>query len=84
MVFGGGGGGEGPVCRGSGISGLSFDSRFLSPLLFFFCCSFCVVIFLLMVHSPDFFFLQKTLKYLLLRVRLFCMALVEQVGYDSW
>ena len=44
----------------SGISGLSFDSSFLSPLLFF---SFCLVLllflschcFLLMVHSPDFF-----------------------------
>ena len=42
----------------SGISGLSFDSPFLSPLLFFSAlsfCSFCLVIFLLMVHSPDFF-----------------------------
>ena len=42
----------------SGISGLSFDSPFLSPLLFFLpspSCSFCLVIFLLMVHSPDFF-----------------------------
>ena len=41
----------------SGISGLSFDSPFLSPLLFFSVwssCSFCLVIFLLMVHSPDF------------------------------
>ena len=41
------------------------------------------LIFLLMVNSPDFFF-QKTLKYFLLRVRLFCMALVEQLGDDSW
>ena len=41
----------------SGISGLSFDSPFLSPLLFFSVwssCSFFLVIFLLMVHSPDF------------------------------
>ena len=37
-----------------------------------------------MVHSPDFFFLQKILKYFSLRVRLFCMALVEQLGDDSW
>ena len=40
----------------SGISGLSVDSPFLSPLLFFSAqsfCSFCLVIFLLMVHSPD-------------------------------
>ena len=56
----------------SGISGLSFDFSCLSPLLFcfvlfcfvvLFCfspasssCSFCFVIFLLMVHSPDLFF----------------------------
>ena len=49
----------------SGISGLSFDSPFLAPLLFCFSsawssCSFCLVIFLLMVHSSSFFFLQKT------------------------
>ena len=42
-----------------GIIGLSFDSPFLSPLLFFFLsayssCSFYLVIFLLMFHSPDF------------------------------
>ena len=45
----------------SGISGLSFDSPFLS-LLFspLSSCFFCLVIFLLMVHSPDFF--QKTLR----------------------
>ena len=71
----------------SGISGLSFDSPFLSPLLLFFSalssCSFCFVIFLLMVHSPD-IFSEKTLKYFSLRVRLFCMALVEQLGDDSW
>ena len=36
-----------------------------------------------MGHSPD-FFSQKTLKYFSLRVRLFCMALVEQLGDDSW
>ena len=38
-----------------------------------------------MVHSPDFFFfsLQKT-QIFSLRVRLFCMALVEQLGNDSW
>ena len=42
----------------SGISGLSFDSPFLSPLLFFLpspLALFCLVIFLLMVHSPVFF-----------------------------
>ena len=29
-------------------------------------------------------YFQKTLKYFSLRVRLFCMALVEQLGLDSW
>ena len=44
----------------SGISGLSFDFRFLSPLSS--SCSFCLVILRLMVHSPD-FFLLKILHY---------------------
>ena len=44
--------------------------------------SFCFVICLLMIHSPD-SFLRK-LKYVSLRVGLFCMALVEQLGDDSW
>ena len=38
----------------SGILGLSFDSSFLSPLLLF-CLVLMLVIFLLMVLSPDFF-----------------------------
>ena len=37
-----------------------------------------------MVHSPDFFFSRKLSKHFLLRVRLLCMALVEQLGDDSW
>ena len=63
----------------SGISGLSFDSPFLSPLLFFSAqsfCSFCLVIFLLIVHSPD-IFLQKILKQVSLRVRLFVWLLYD-------
>ena len=45
----------------SGISGLSYDSPFLSPCISAkSSCSFYLVIFLLMVHSPDFF--QKILK----------------------
>ena len=54
--------GDSDVCLLSGISGLSLDSPFLSPLFFFFSalssCSFCLVIFLLIliVHSLDFFF----------------------------
>ena len=43
---------------------------------------FGVFFLLLMVPSP-FFFYQNTLKYFSLRVRLFCMALVEQLGDDS-
>ena len=66
----------------SGISGLSFDSPFIYPLclvlLLFLSCHF----------SADFCFLffslQKTVKYFSLRVRIFCMALVEQLGDDSW
>ena len=45
----------------SGISGLSFDSPFLSPLSFFLSSflafSFRSIFFLLLVHSPDFLFL---------------------------
>ena len=64
----------------SGISGLSFDSPFLSPLLFFcLVLLFCLVIFFLSCHFPYFF--QKILKHLF--SRLFCIALVEQLG-DSW
>ena len=70
----------------SGISGLSFDSPFLSPLLFFFCL---VLLLFLSCHfsaNGPFcsFFLQKTLKYFSLSVRLFSMALFEQLGDDSW
>ena len=43
----------------SGISGLSSDFSFLSPLLFFCLVLLlflsCLVIFLLTVHFPDFF-----------------------------
>ena len=35
-----------------------------------------------MIDFPEFF--SRKLKYFLLRVRLFCMALVEQLGDDSW
>ena len=42
----------------SGISGLSFDSPFLSHLIFLpgLLAPFWLVIFLLIVHFPDFFF----------------------------
>ena len=60
----------------------------LTPLSYLLSCFFCLVlfslsvIFCLMVHSPDFFPIK--LKYISLRVRIFCMALVEQLGDDSW
>ena len=52
----------------SGISGLSFDSALLSPVLFF-----CLV---LLPFLPYLFlnFFQKILQYFSLRDRLFCMA----------
>ena len=67
----------------SRVSGLSSDSRFLSPILFF-----CLVILLFLschfsANGPFSFFSPKTLKYFSLRVRLFCMALVEQLGDDG-
>ena len=83
----------------SGISGLSFDSPFLSPLfflsLFFFFFSLpsplalsVLSFFCLCIHffclSILLTFFQKTLKYFSLRVRLYCMALVEQLQDDSF
>ena len=37
-----------------------------------------------MVHSPDLFFFLKTLKRFSLRVWIFCVVPVEQLGDDSW
>ena len=54
----------------------------LSVLPFFFFFFFFLLLLLLMVHSLDFF--KKTLKHFSLRIRLFCMAVVEQLGDDSW
>ena len=55
-------------------SGLSFDSTFLSPLLFFclVVLPFCLIFFCLLAFLLDFF--QKILQYFSLRDRLFCMA----------
>ena len=44
---------------------------------------FVLSVFLLVVHSTEFFF-EKILEHVLLRVRLFCVALVEHLGDDSW
>jgi len=72
----------------SGISGLSFDSSFLSPHLLVF---FCQVLMLFLschfsANGPFFWLFSRKLSnnYVSLRVRLFCMALVEQLGDDSW
>ena len=59
----------------SGTSGLSFDSSFLSPLLLF-----CLVTYLLLDHI----FLETVVQYILLRVRVFCAALVEQPQVGRW
>ena len=70
----------------SGISGLSFDFPFLSPLLFLLPSPLALSVLSCFCYWSILrtFFLQKTLKYFSLRVRLFCMALVEQLGDDSW
>ena len=91
--------GTSDVSLRSGISGLSFDSYLLSLslfsssfflLLFFLLFSFCLVLLLFLschfsANGPfSCLFFQKTLKYFSLSVRHFCMALVEQLGDDSW
>ena len=79
----------------SGISGLSFDSPFLSPVFSFlggsFCVCVCVCLVLLLflschvsANGPFYWLFSRKLKYFLLMVRLFCMALVEQLGDNSW
>ena len=47
-----------------------------------FSCSSCVVIFVLTVHSSDILFSSPE-NSILLRVGLFCLALVEQLRDDS-
>ena len=71
----------------SEISGLSFVSTFLSPLLFFYLhlllfpsCLFP----LLMAHSPDFERKKKIHQYVSSRNMLFCMTLVSQLGQIRW
>ena len=66
----------------SGILELSFDSSFLSPLLLF-CLVLLLVIFLLMVHSPD-FPPRKLPDIIREELESFCMVLVEQLGDESW
>ena len=68
----------------SGISGLSFDSDLLSPLLFFY---LVLLLFLLSFSACSSIFLnifQKILQYFSLRDRHFCMAPVLQLGEDRW
>ena len=66
-----------------GISGLSFDSPFLSPLLF---CCLVLLLFLFghfSVHSCD-VSPENSPAFLLLRDRIFCTAIIEQLEDDSW
>ena len=62
----------------------------LIPLSYLLSCFFCLVLLLFLschfsANGPfSWLFFQKTLKYFSWRVRLFCMALVEQLGDDSW
>ena len=68
----------------SGISGLTFDSPFLS-LLLFFCLA--LLLFVPCYFSADDLFTQlfsRKLKHFLLRVWLFCMALVKQLDDVIW
>ena len=50
-----------------------------------FACSFCLIIFRLIVHSSD-VFPNNSQKIFSLKVRLLkvCMALAKQLGNDSW
>ena len=68
----------------SEISGLSFDSSFLSPLSFF-----CQVLLLSLschfsANGPTFFSPDNSLIFVCYELGFFCMALVEQLGDDSW
>ena len=67
----------------SGISGLSFCSFCLSPLLFF-CLDplhFCLVIFLMFVQFPD--ILSRKFSSVFFKKQAFCVALIEQLGDGS-
>ena len=67
-----------PLC---GISGLSFDTTLLSPLLFFCLVLLLFLSYLFLSAGPFFWiFFQKVLQYFLLRDRFFCMAPVWQLG----
>ena len=70
----------------SGISRLLFDCPYLSPLLIFLPSPLALAVLSFFCYWSILltFFLQKTLKYFSLRVRLFCYALVEQLGDDRW
>ena len=70
-----------PLC---GISGLSFDSPFLSPLLFFCLVSLLFLFGHFFVNGPfSCLFPQGTWPTFFVK-RFFCMALAEQLGDDSW
>ena len=72
----------------SGISGLSFDSPFLSPLLFLFVC-FSLALLLsghVSSNGPFFFFSFSPEKSqtCFAKLGILCVAVVEQLGGDSF
>ena len=69
----------------SDVSGLSYDLPFL-PSLFFFCLAFLRFLSCqFSANGPFSLLFSPEASYTFsLRVRLYCMALVEQLGDDSW
>ena len=71
----------------SRISGLSFDSTLLSPVLFFSAQSqycFCLVFFSASWLIPLNFFLKNSSVFFSFRDRLFCVAPVQQLAEVNW
>ena len=68
----------------SGISGLSFDSHFLSSLpIFCIAFSLCLVVVVPTTYSPDFFSKKQSRHLLLLRDIRFCLYLrADLLGDD--
>ena len=61
----------------------------LIPLSYLISCCFCLVLLLFLschcsANGPFSCLFSRKLKYFSLRVSFFCMALVEQLGDDSW
>ena len=78
-------------CCGCRMSPSSLKSHgcLLIPLSYLLSCFFCLVLLLFLschfsANGSFSWLFSKKLKYFLLKVLLFCMALVEQLGDDSW